>query len=250
MNQYGSGAGIDQQALGVGTYLTPLGTNIIEYPVFTQQYTYTAAASEGNSVNEEFTFNDKNGVPLRADIGVSYSVSDAPKLYSKFRSTAEALVSNQIRNEIRTQLNNVGSEYVVDDIQGPKKVEFLNRVHTQVAAHFAPFGLNIEDLFWSGLHLPDQIQAQINNRQANEQAALAAQAAVATATAQAQAKVAEAKGQADANALLAESVRTSPELVKLKAVENQRAAVEKWNGQLPTYVGGGGPIPFLELPKE
>ena len=237
VNQYGSDAGVSATALGVGTYMTPPGTSIIEYPVFTQQYTYTASSTEGNTTNEEFSFNDRNGVPLTADIGVSYSVSDAPKLYTKFRSTAEGLVANQIRNEIRNELNEVSSGYVVDDIQGPKKVEFLNEVSRRVAAHFAPFGLNIESLFWSGLHLPDAIQAQINNRQANEQ-----QANVATATANAQAKVAEAKGQADANALLAQSISNSPQIIQLKAIE-------KWDGTLPTYVGAGTPLPFINAGK-
>ena len=73
VNQYGSGAGVSNESIGVGTYWTPPGTTIIEYPVFTQTYTYTASANEGSADNEEFTFNDKNGLNIAADIGVSYS---------------------------------------------------------------------------------------------------------------------------------------------------------------------------------
>ncbi|MDE2562888.1 MAG: hypothetical protein KGL48_11650 [Sphingomonadales bacterium] len=36
-------------------------------------------------------------------------------------------------------------------------------------------------------------------------------------------------------------IRTNPEIVKLRAVE-------KWNGQLPTYTGNG-PMPFLDIGK-
>ena len=35
VNQYGSGAGVSDQALGVGTYFTPFGTIFFYYTVFT-----------------------------------------------------------------------------------------------------------------------------------------------------------------------------------------------------------------------
>ena len=90
VNQFGSGAGVENQSLGVGTYFTPFGTTIIEYPVYTQTYTYSQNSQEGSSNNEEFTFQDKNGLNIESDIAVSYSVNPelAPKLYSKFRVDA------------------------------------------------------------------------------------------------------------------------------------------------------------------
>ena len=103
VNQFGSGAGVENQSLGVGTYFTPFGTTIIEYPVYTQTYTYSQNSQEGSNNNEEFTFQDKNGLNIESDIAVSYSVNPslAPRLYSKFRVDAAGLVSGQIRNAIR-----------------------------------------------------------------------------------------------------------------------------------------------------
>jgi len=245
INQYGSGAGVSAEPLQVGTYFTPFGTNIIEYPVFTQTYTYTASTTEGSTNNEEFTFNDKNGLNISADIGVSYSVNPdlAPKLYSKFRTDATGLVANQIRNAIRNALNDDASVLGVEEIYGPKKEALLAQVQADVARYFAPYGLNIEKLFWAGtLRLPQSVHDQINLRIANEQAALAAQANVATATANAQAKVEAAKGDAQANQLIAESLRTNPEIIQLRAIE-------KWNGQLPTYASNG-PLPFIGNPSK
>ena len=73
INQYGSGAGLSPQVLGVGTYFTPPGTTIQEFPVFTQNYTYTASTAEGSANNEEFVFQDKSGLTMSTDIGLSYS---------------------------------------------------------------------------------------------------------------------------------------------------------------------------------
>jgi len=245
INQYGSGAGVSSEPLQVGTYFTPFGTNIIEYPVFTQTYTYTASTTEGSANNEEFTFNDKNGLNISADIGVSYSVNPdlAPKLYSKFRTDASGLVANQIRNAIRNSLNDDASVLGVEEIYGPKKEALLAQVQADVARYFAPYGLNIEKLFWAGtLRLPQSVHDQINLRISNEQAALAAQANVATATANAQAKVEQAKGDAQANQLIAESLRTNPQIVQLRAIE-------KWDGHLPTYASSG-PLPFIGNPSK
>ena len=95
VNQYGSNAGVSNQALGVGTYFTPYGTNIYEYPVFTNTYTYTKSIVEGSENNEEFNFQDKSGLGLTADIAVSYSVSTvlAPKLFQKYRTDAGGIIA-------------------------------------------------------------------------------------------------------------------------------------------------------------
>ncbi|HZZ86705.1 MAG TPA: SPFH domain-containing protein, partial [Caulobacteraceae bacterium] len=101
----------------------------------------------------------------------------------------------------------------------------------------------IEKLFYAGtIRMPEQVRAQINQRIANEQAALAAQANVATATANAQAKIEAAKGDSEANRLIAESIHANPEIVQLRAIE-------KWNGVLPVYTGGAGAMPFIGVNK-
>ena len=245
VNQYGSGAGVENQSLGVGTYFTPFGTTIIEYPVYTQTYTYSQNSQEGSSNNEEVTFPDKNGLNISPDIAVSYSVNPAlaPRLYSKFRVDAAGLVSGQIRNAIRDSLNNRASALGVEEIYGPRKQALLQAVQGDVAAYFAPYGLNIEKLFYAGtIRMPDAVRDQINLRIANEQAALAAQANVATATANAQAKIEAAKGDSEANKLIADSIHANPEIVQLRAIE-------KWNGVLPVYSGGAGPMPFIGVNK-
>jgi len=240
INQYGSGAGLSPQVLGVGTYFTPPGTTIQEFPIFTQNYTYSASATEGSATNEEFVFQDKSGLTMSTDIGLSYSVNPdkAPLLYSKFRADATALLSGQIRNIIRNALTDRASQMTVEEIYGPQKAMLLANVQKDAQAYFAPYGLNIERLSYAGeIRVPDSVRAQIVARVSNENAALAAQAAVATATANANAKIEAAKGESEANRLLAASIAASPQIVQLKAIE-------KWNGVLPQY-NGGGPLPFI-----
>jgi regulator of protease activity HflC (stomatin/prohibitin superfamily) len=246
INQFGEGAGVDPNPLGVGIVWTPPGTDVVEYPIYTQTYTYTSSPTEGSQNDESFSFQDKNGLTLSANIAVSYSVNPgcAPKLYTKFRLNADQLVGGQIRNAIRDALANRASTLGIEDIYGPQHEVLMSQVQTDVHNYFAPFCLDIEKLFWAGpLKMPDQVLAQINQRVANEQAAQAAQANVATATANANAVRETAKGQADANGLIADSIAKNPNIIQFNAVA-------KWDGHLPEYMLGGNTVPFITLPQK
>ena len=244
VNQYGSGAGVSDQPLGVGTYFTPFGTNIYEYPVFTNTYTYTRSSTEGAATNEEFNFQDKNGLGLSADIAVSYSVNTvlAPKLFQKYRTDAAGIIAGPLRNAIRNALVNRAAAMGVDEIYGPRKQELLTSVQADVATFFAPYGLNVEKLFWAGnVRVPDVVLAQINNKIANEQQALAAQAQVATVQAEAQQRIAAAEGEAKAIQLQGETLRSNPAVLQLRAIE-------KWDGHLPTVTSGATPFVQIKPP--
>ncbi len=246
VNQYGSGAGVSDQALGVGTYFTPFGTNIYEYPVFTNTYTYTRSGSESSTTNEEFNFQDKNGLGLSADIAVSYSVSTvlAPKLFQKYRTDAAGIIAGPLRNAIRNALVNRAAAMGVDEIYGPRKQELLTAVQNDVSTYFAPYGLNVEKLFWAGnVRVPDVVLTQINNKIANEQHALAAQAQVATIQAEAQQRVAQAEGEAKAIQLQGDTLRSNPAVLQLRAIE-------KWDGRLPTVTSGATPFVQIKPPGE
>jgi hypothetical protein len=40
----------------------------------------------------------------------------------------------------------------------------------------------------------------------------------------------------------------TPELIRLREMENQRMAIEKWDGKLPNVAGGA--IPFINVANE
>jgi regulator of protease activity HflC (stomatin/prohibitin superfamily) len=234
--------GVSPRSLGVGWYFAPPGTNIYEYPVFTRTYTWTASTTEQSPIDESFSFQDKNGLSLKADVGVSYHVDPtrASILFQRYRTSMDAIIAGPLRNAIRNAIVERAAQLGVEQIYGDHKAELIETAQKRVQAFFAPVGLQIEQIYWAGnIVVPEQVLQQINAKIANEQAALAAQANVATAQANAEARVAQAQGDAKAIQVEAEAIRTNPEIVKMRAVE-------KWNGQLPTYTGSG-PLPFLDV---
>lgn len=56
-------------------------------------------------------------------------------------------------------------------------------------------------------------------------------------------KVAQAK--AEAESLSIQKQQVTAELIRLREAENQRIAIEKWNGQLPNVTSGA--VPFIQL---
>lgn len=241
VNNIGPDAGVASAALPVGWYIALPGTNIYEYPVFTRTYTWTRSATEQTPVDESFGFQDKNGLGLSADVAVAYHVdaTRAPILFQRYRTDMDGIIAGPVRNAIRNAIVERAAQLGVEEIYGPHKSELISTALRRVQAYFAPVGLQVEQLYWAGnIVVPDAVLQQINAKIANEQAALAAQANIATAKANADARIAKAEGDAKAIQVEAEAIRTNPEIVTLRAVE-------KWDGKLPTYTGGNGPLPFI-----
>lgn len=240
VNNFGGSAGVSDTALGVGWYFTPFGTNIYQYPIYTSTYAWTSS-KEQTDADESFAFQDRNGLNLSADISVAYRVDPvhAPVLFQKYRTEMNGIVAGPLRNAIRSALNEESAKLGVEEIYGPRKAALINLVRSDVQRYFEPFGLHVEQLYWaSNVRVPEQVLAQINNKIANEQAALAAQANVATVKANADAQIAQAEGKARASQLEGEALRANPEILRQRAIE-------KWDGKMPTYLAGSGQLPFV-----
>lgn len=244
VNNVGSNAGVEPRALGVGWYFTGFGQHIYEYPVFTNTYTWTQSATEQSPTNEEFNFQDRNGLSMAADVAVSFSVdpSRAPLLFQKYRTEMGGVIAGPLRNAVRDALVTRAAAMGVEEIYGPRKAELIRQAEGDVRTFMSPFGLHVERLYWaSNIRLPPTVRAQIEQKIANEQAALAAQAQVATVEAQARQRVAQAQGEATAINVQGQALRSNPEVLRLRAVE-------KWDGRLP-QVSGSGATPFIQLER-
>lgn len=232
VNNVGSGAGVSNKALGVGWYFTPPGVTIYEYPVYTSNYSW----EDG----ERFTFQDKNGLSVGADVSVAYRADShlAPKLFQKYRTDMDGILAGPVRNTIRNAIVSEASKMTVDQIYGAQKASLIEAARQDAERYLAPFGLHVEQLFWaSNIILPKNIQEQINARVANEQRAIAEQANVATAEARARSQVAAAEGKAKATQIEANAISSNPAIL-------QQRAIEKWDGHMPQYMSSG-PLPFI-----
>jgi regulator of protease activity HflC (stomatin/prohibitin superfamily) len=263
INLAGSQRGASEIPVRTGWVVySPLSTQIIEFPTFVQTVKWTRDTNEGHPINEEMGFNSKEGMEIFVDVSLSYAIeaTKVPDFYVKYRvSDMDMFTHGILRDVVRNSLNEVASTYVVEDIYGEKKAEFLRNVQTKIEQKMSPVGVSVQQFGFIGApRVPAVIataitakaQAIQKSEQArNELATTQAEAAKKIAEAEGDAKslVTRAQGEADANRIRQSSL--TPQLLELRKIENNRALIDKWDGRLPTVESGQGGGMILQLPK-
>jgi regulator of protease activity HflC (stomatin/prohibitin superfamily) len=241
---------------------SPLSTQIIEFPTYVQTVKWTKDLSEGHPINEEMGFNSKEGMEIFVDVSLSYAIepTKVPDFYVKYRvGDMDVFTHGILRDVVRNSLNEVASTYVVEDIYGEKKAEFLRKVQAMIEQKMVPVGVGVQQFGFIGApRVPAVIATAITakaqaiqqaERARNELQTTQAEAAKKIAEAEGDAKslVTRAQGESDANRIRQNSL--TPQLLELRRIENNRAMIDKWNGQLPTVQSGQGSGMILQLPK-
>jgi regulator of protease activity HflC (stomatin/prohibitin superfamily) len=241
---------------------SPLTTQIIEFPTYVQTVKWTRDTNEGHPINEEMGFNSKEGMEIFVDVSLSYAIepSKVPDFYVKYRvDDLDRFTHGILRDIVRNSLNEVASTYVVEDIYGERKAEFLNKVQAMIQMKVTPVGVGVQQFGFIGApRVPAVIATAITakaqaiqqaERARNELATTQAEAAkkIAEAEGDAKSQVTRAQGEADSNRIRQASL--TPQLLELRRLENARALIDKWNGQLPSVEAGQGSGMILQLPK-
>jgi regulator of protease activity HflC (stomatin/prohibitin superfamily) len=262
VNLAGSQRGASEIPVKTGwIFYSPLATQVIEFPTYVQTVKWTRDMNEGHPANEEMGFNSKEGMEIYADVSLSYAIEPnrVPDFYVKYRvNDLDRFTHGILRDIVRNSLNEVASTYTVEDIYGEKKAQFLSLVEKQVQDKVANVGVGVQQFGFIGApRVPNVIAQAITakaqaiqeaERAKNELATTQAEAAKKIAEAEGDAKsaVTRAQGEADANRIRQNSL--TPQLLELRRLENQRAMIERWNGQLPSVESGQGNL-LMQLPK-
>jgi len=250
----GDSRGVDQMTSTTGwVFYNPLLSSVFEWPTFVQQVVLTHNLEEGRAINEEITFTNADQMVIAADISFAYSLSGdkVPHFYTKFRTDdLEQFSHGYLRSLIRDKFNEIGGRYKIEQIMGDNG-PFLAEVKAAVQKEVAEYGVILEPQFGfvGAPRPPKSVIDFINAKAGANQLAQQKQNELVQAQADAAKEVAKTKGYADsvtlrataeaeANRKLAESI--TPQLLELKRLE-------KWNGVLPQFTGGGNLSPFISL---
>ncbi len=263
INLAGSQRGASEIPVRTGWVVySPLRTQIIEFPTYVQTVKWTKDIAEGHPINEEMGFNSKEGMEIYVDVSLSYAIDPfkVPDFYIKYRvSDLEIFTHGILRDIVRNSLNEVASTFTVEDIYGERKTDFLRKVQNMIEQKVAPVGVSVQQFGFIGApRVPQVIAAAITakaqaiqqaERARNELATTQAEAAkkIAEADGEAKSLVTRAQGEADANRIRQNSL--TPQLLELRRIENIRAQIDKWNGQLPSVQTGQAGGMILQLPR-
>lgn len=249
----GQDKGVDHEVLGVGRYYIGMNEQLYLFPTSEQTYNWTKSVHEGNAIDESISFTTKETLEVNADIGISYhiDVDKVANIFQKYRKGIDEITHLYVRNYVRDAFNNVASSMTVEEVNGAGKPELIAKVTKEISDQLAPQGIVVDKISLLGqFRLPASVQEAINSKIEATQHAQQRQNEIVEATASAEKVRAEAHGKAQAMLELARAEADSNALKQrsLSASLIQYEAVQKWNGELPTYMGGVA-IPFLNLQK-
>lgn len=238
----GGDKGVDHEELSPGRYYIGINEELYTFPTFTQNYVWTKDAEDTSPEDESFNFQDKNGLELNADIGITYHLDKTKiaTIFETYKRGIDEITDVFLRNMVRDELVSVTSKLEAEFIYGQGRAAVLDSVQRIVRQECFEQGIIIDKLYWIGrIKLPDAIKKAINNKikatqksqqRENEvrQSEAEADKLVAKAEGQAKAILLKAEAQAEANRILNASI--TPNLIRYKQAL-------KWNGKLPVYSG-------------
>lgn len=127
-----------------------------------------------------------------------------------------------------------------------KRETLKTEVRNYLKDRLAQFGIIVVELSITDFEFSHEFNKAIESKQTAEQLALKAKRDLDRIKVEAQQKIAAA--QAEAESLRIQRQVISPELIRLRQIEAQLKAIEKWDGKLPNVTGGT--VPFIQVDKE
>jgi regulator of protease activity HflC (stomatin/prohibitin superfamily) len=241
---------VAQQGL---VFRAPWITTVQSYPVALRTYTMVKRSGEGSSAEDDsIDLPTREGQHIRQDISVTFNTS-ADRAVDVFRSFRGADVSEIeatfIRRTIITAAQNAAGQMSLTDIISDRRGELQASIVKVLTGDLDRMGFMLDKVNLGASHLPQAIEQQLQQKMAAQQQALQAEYELQKETTLAKAKVAQAEGEANATLVKARAQAEANKLLEqtLNPLLVQQKAIDKWNGELPTY-NGGGALPFLQIP--
>ncbi len=160
--------------------------------------------------------------------------ADAEWVYQHI-GTESDLVNKVIRPAISNSVKAVTAHYNAEDLIVHRD-EVRNEIQAQITSELQPYRVVIDSVNITDFHFSREFAQAIERKQIAQQRALQARYELQQAKVLAQQRIVEAQAQAQAQKLLQQTL--TPELI-------QQQAVAKWDGRLPSVVGGKGVLPMI-----
>ena len=229
----------------------PWITQVQSYPTALRTYTMVSRLGEGSSANDDsIDLPTKEGQHIKQDISVTYNTSEdrAADIFKSFRGAdITDIEATFIRRTIITVAQNAAGQMSLSEVISAQRNELQGTIQKNLTGELGKMGINLDKVNLGASHLPQSLEAQMQQKMAAQQQAqqaeyelqkqqMLAKAAVAKAEGEAQAILVHAKAQSEANRLLQASLTQN-------LIQNK--AIEKWDGVLPQISGGATPFEDL-----
>lgn len=229
-------------------------------PVY-QKVTMVSTQPVTITSTEAASTHDLQNVTTHVAVTFHIAPGQAVDFWKDFRNL-DNLAARIIRPTVSNDVKAITADYNAEELVTKREL-VDGRIRDLVIKSLAPYHMTIEAVNTSNFAFSKGYSEAIENKQIAQQQALAetytlegvkvhSQQIVINAKAQADADIAKANGDAQSTIIRAEATKKSnilisssltPDLIRMKSVE-------QWNGVLPVYTGGNGPLPFLDVAQK
>lgn len=175
-------------------------------------------------------------------LNYEYDPTHAAYVYSHF-GAPDVIEQSFILPALYESFKAITSQYTAEELV-TKRTLVSQAIISKVQAKLAKYYIIVSDINVQNFKFDERFAEAVRNKVVAGQNRLTAEQNLETAKISTEQRVVEAEGDAKAIAIQASAVENQGG-DKFIALE----AVKKWNGQLPTYMGAGAPVPFLGLSK-
>ena len=218
-------------------WYNPITERIFEYPTYIQRVTY-----------EPFTVNPKDAAIFSMTPTLAYQIDEAKAvdIFVKYRKPVRELEMGYINTCIFEAYRTCANNYTSDELMA-NRAKFESEVRARLDESMNQEGFIVRE-FTTKIDPPASLTAAINAKNEAVQNALKAENKVKEAEAEAKIAIAQAQGESEALKIKGDGEAYYNRVVaaSLNSLLVQQYAIEKWNGELPTY-NGSSAIPFIGL---
>lgn len=218
-------------------WYNPFTERIYEYPTFVQRKIY-----------DDIQVNAKDGAIFTMLPVLAYRLDSdkATGVFVKYRKPLDEIEDGYMRTCIYDAYRTCGNSYTSDEIMSNRQ-KFEAEVRVMLEKSLNAEGFIVEE-FTAQITPPNTLAKSIDMKNEAVQNALRAENQVLEAEAQAKIEIAKAKGEAEALKIKGDGEAYYNRVVaqSLNELLVRQYALEKWDGKMPTY-NGGGALPMIQV---
>lgn len=219
----------DPNAIGEGLHFkVPFAQSVKKIEVRTQKLEAVASSAS------------KDLQIVTTTIALNYHVipDEASTLYTNIGlAYRERIIEPAIQESVKAATAKFTAEELI-----AKRNEVKTEIRDFLRERLAQNYVAVDDFNIVNFEFSQQFDAAIEAKQVAEQDALRAQRELERIKIEAEQKVTQAQAEAEAIRLQAEQIKKNRDILELRAIE-------KWDGVLPIY-NGGGALPFIDITNE
>ncbi|MBN6188021.1 prohibitin family protein [Aneurinibacillus sp. BA2021] len=167
--------------------------------------------------------------------------SSVNKLYQNVGMDYKARIVDPAIGE---SLKAITARYTAEQLIS-KRSEVSQQVKEMLNKKLGTYSMILDEINITEFKFSDEFNRAIEQKQIAEQQALKSKLDLERIKIEKEQTI--TKAQATAESLRLQKQEVTPELVRLREIEAQQQAIEKWDGKLPSTTGGA--IPFLNIQK-